>query len=388
VSETNNVKPLYDYGKLYSSHVDYSDCYPSTSEKVIEIVKECYKNKRRIRIRGSGHTFNGCTLPTKDELLVRTDNLNWFRYEGDSSITVGAGALVWDIRDLVEESGFQMPVYNGGWAGPTLGGYINAGGFGKGSLSETAGGLWENIISITFVDGTGEIHTIQRDDKIFQWLFSSYGQLGIIIEAKLKLAPTNPLSLMLYPKDFKGRVPKIQIDDPKDNDFPQSEREKILFWFSLLISKDQEKDAWQAMLDFTIRNQQIIPNGGWAGPVSKGQHIGYRYDIKFHTFNPPLLFPKNNDFIVMGVMSFIEIDHQDDNSDILKLEADFIALAKKNNFKLYLQAENIGRNIDYQEYYGKTVYQYFKDLKERFDPLHLINAGNIFPIEDVDADES
>jgi hypothetical protein len=373
------VEPLYDYGKLYSSNTAYRVYYPCSAVELNHVVEKAHGEKLKIRVRASGHTFNGCTLPNKDELLIRTNDLDWYRFEERGTVTVGAGALVWDIRDLVETQGFQLPVYNGGWAGPTLGGYINAGGFGKGSLSDIHGGLWENVLSITFIDGKGRSHTVERSDKLFKWIFGSYGQLGIVVEAKLKLIAKSPLSLLCYPKGVEGKIPKCQQEDPKDNDKPKSVIESILFWFSILVAPSQEELAWSELSAFCDRHQSIIPSGGWAGPIKDGEPIGYHYNINFVEFNPPLVYPKDEKFIVMGIMSFLDIDSNSSNSSILEIEADFISLAIKNNFKLYLQAENIGRTINYKHYYGDAVFERFQQLKDEFDPLRLINPGTIFP---------
>lgn len=375
--------PLYDYGKLYSGVAPYNACLPESIEEVQAIVLQAQNDSTAVRVRASGHTFNGCSLPRSGETLLRTNNLDWFRFEQRGSVTVGAGAVVWDIRDLVEEQRFDMPVYNGGWAGPSLGGYISAGGFGKGALSEEHGGLWENILSITLVDGLGTIHTIERSDERFKWLFGCYGQLGIVVEAKLMLIPNHPAAVLTYPKGSEGKIPRRQVEDPRDNDQQNSSQGKILFWFSLLISPEQEPQAWREVAAFCERHQGIIvPDGGWAGPVMNGDSIGYHYNINFHNFNPPLLYPRDEKFIVMGVMSFLTVSHHEDNVAILDIETDFIDLAIRNGFKLYLQAENIGRSINYKDYYSDPVFERFEQLKLEFDPNHLINPGVVFLRED------
>jgi hypothetical protein len=370
---------LFDYGKLYSSTTPYLVCYPDSIQQVQELIRQCKTDSGSIRVRASGHTFNGCTLPRTGETLVRTNDLNWYRFEERSTVTVGAGALVWDIRDMAAEQNLDMPVYNGGWAGPSLGGYISAGGFGKGSLSDVHGGLWENILSITLVDGQGEVRTISRGQEQFKWLFGSYGQLGIIVEAKLKLIPNHPSAVLAYPKGSSGRIPRVQEEDPAENDRQVPATENILFWFSLLISPDQEALAWKEMTEFCRRYPGIVvPDGGWAGPEMNGEPIGYHYNINFHTFNPPLVYPIDESFIVMGVMSLINIHHQDNNDVILKIETDFIDIATRNDFKLYSQAENIGRNVDYKNYYSDVIYNRFKTLKIDFDPSRIINPGVVF----------
>ena len=135
---------LYDYGKLNVSRVN-SQSAPSSVNDVIETILMCNQRQQGLRLRGSGHTFNGCSLPSQSEHLLRTHNLDWFKFEKVGTVDVGAGAMVWDVRDMIRDHGYEMPVYNGGWAGPTIGGYISAGGIGKGELSSDQGGFWEHV---------------------------------------------------------------------------------------------------------------------------------------------------------------------------------------------------------------------------------------------------
>jgi len=366
---------LLDYGKLYQSQSSYSVAYPDSIEAVQRLITD--NQTRPIRVRGSGHTFNGCTLPRAGELLLRTDHLDWYELGQKNTIVCGAGALVWDIKDLVDDYGYKLPVYNGGWAGPTLGGYLNAGGFGKGELSHEYGGLWENVLEVAFVDGLGTLQRVSRDDDEFPWLFGAYGQFGVVVELTLPIIPDHPLAALTFPKGETGQIPKRQAEDPKVNDARQGTVENILFWFSILITPEQEADAWIAMDAFCQRHSNVIePDGGWAGPIRNGEPIGYHYDIRFHEFNPPLVYPHQREFIVMGIMTFLDV--ATDNDSILDIEKDFIALAEAGDFKLYLQAENIGRNVDYRQYYGDEVFEQFKTLKQRFDPKGLINSGLVF----------
>ena len=373
-------EPLYDYGKLYASTPAYPVIFPSGPEAVQEIARLAYTHDFTLRVRGSGHTFNGASLPQKDEILIRTDDLDTFCFETAGTLTAGTGALVWDVRDLARDHGFDLPVYNGGWAGPTLGGYLNAGGFGKSGLSEVYGGLWEVVEEVRLIDGQGHKHIVNREHPLFPWLFGSYGQLGLITEVKLKLIPLHEGKTSTYPLGLSGKIPKRQEADPKLNDLPPfGKTQTNLFWFSLLVSPLDEAQAWQDMLGLVKAHPEyLIPDGGWTGPVLNGAPIGYQYVIQFHNFNPPLLYEKPETFLVMGVMCLLATGDDVSNLRVLQVERDFIALSQNGNYKLYLQAENFGRNIHFQTYYGDKIYGAFRDWKNKLDPKHIINPGIVF----------
>jgi FAD/FMN-containing dehydrogenase len=369
-------EPLFDYGKLYSSPAGYPVLTPSLDE-VEEVVSRARDGGVPIRVRASGHTFSGASLPRESELLIRTDRLDHYRFEDPGTLTVGAGALVWDVRDLVRDHGFDLPVYNGGWAGPSLGGYINAGGFGKSGLSEVAGGLWENVEEIRLVDGEGKLRTLTCDDEAFRWIFGCYGQLGLVVEAKLNLIPLERGLRPDYPLGRSGAVPRRQEHDPKDNDRPPTGgRQTSLFWFTLLISPRQQQGAWRDLLELVQAHAGlVIPDGGWVGPILNGEPIGYRYVIRFRRFHPPLVYPNAETFLVVGVMAHLSSGDPDSNARILRLERDFIRLARQGGYRLYLQAENIGNRVDLRDYYGDEVFDAFIAWKRDMDPSSLFNRG-------------
>ena len=318
---------------------------------------------------------------------------------------MGPGAIAWDVRDLAASHGLLMPVYNGGWAGPTIGGYLAAGGMGLRvppadrerwlatappageerppllSISEAHGGFWEHVAAITFVDGTGAINHVAEDDELFPWLFASFGQFGVFVDVRLKLLaePGAPAS---YPQGECGRVPRVQAEDPAVNDLPPSPQgERILFWFSFLVSLDQEASAWAELGAWVQRHAPFLtPQGGWVGPAIGGEPIGYRYLVRHRRFHPPLLYPRDEDFVLLGLMTtFSGVGTPDVDERIFALERDFIDIAGQHGFRLYPQAENIGRGVDYAAYYDHATYDTFQQLKRRFDPDGIMNPGVVFP---------
>ncbi len=393
---------ISDYGKLYASWDSHTVRTPRDVTEAISIVVEARKKGQACRVRGSAHTFSGATIPREGEVLIRTAALDHYAFERDGTLRVGAGALAWDVRDLAAAHGWLMPVYNGGWAGPTIGGYLSAGGMGLRvpqadrerwlqlpseqrspllSISETHGGFWEHVAEVTFVDGTGTVHHIGEDDEVFPWLFGNFGQFGVVTELRLKLL-TNPESATAGPGATTGRVPRVQVDDPAVNDAPARRGgERILFWFSYLVSPGQEEAAWSDLRGWVERHGSFLrPQGGWVGPVVNGEPIGYRYLVTFRRFHPPLLYPHAGDFVLMGLMAtFDGVGTARTDDRILDLERDFVGIAMRNGYRLYPQAENIGRAIDYAAYYDAGTYGRFRELKQRFDPDGIITPGVVFP---------
>jgi FAD/FMN-containing dehydrogenase len=382
--------PISDYGKIYTSFAEYSVAHPANAEEVCAIIRDAGARGTGIRVRGSGHTFSGATLPAGGEILLRTDTLDRYRFATLGTITVGAGAIAWDVRDFVTQFGLRMPVYNGGWAGPTVGGFVSAGGMGlrvpdedretRRSISEVFGGFWEHVAAVTLVDGRGDLHRFVASDPEFPWLFGSYGQLGVIVDVTLKLISDG--TGREYPLGGEGRIPRVQTEDPAVNDPPPSEAgERLLYWFSYLVPVAQEDAAWTELERWVHRHAGFLrPQGGWVGPIVGGEPVGYRYLVRFRTFNPPLLYSRSEDFVLMGLMAtFDGVGTARTDERLLALEHEFVSTALRHGYHLYPQAENIGRGLDYASYYGAETFARFEALKRRFDPDGIINRGVVFP---------
>src|SRR3546814_8468035 len=87
------------------------------------------------------------------------------------------------------------------------------------SISELHGGFWEHVLSVTLIDGNGRIREIVETDENFPWLFGSFGQLGVLFEAKLRLL-VDADAPDAYPIGRTGCILRVQADDPANNDTP------------------------------------------------------------------------------------------------------------------------------------------------------------------------
>lgn len=391
--------PLSDYGKLHLSSASYSMHQPTTADEAAGVVADALRAGAALRVRGSGHSLSGMSLPRDDEVLLRTGGLDAFRAIAPGRLVVGAGATMWDVRDFAEAHGWSLPVYNGGWAGPTVGGYVNAGGMGlrvppserarlvagpsEGqlgllSVSEMHGGFWEHVHAIDLVDGTGTRRCITEDDPDFPWLFASCGQFGVVLAVELNLLRGDGPDRL--PTGAEGRIPRVNTVVPGETDDPSpAAGMPWLYWFSYLLPETAEPQAWDFLDRWCRDNADIVePSGGWVGPVRNGAPIGFRYRVTARRFTPPLLYPRHEDFLLMGVMAHahgIGVIQRDER--LVAAEQAFVAAALANGWSLYAQAENLSRSLDYAAYLGPDRMARFVALKQRYDPAGKLNPGEI-----------
>ena len=396
---------LADYGKLHLSSFDYTVLRPDSVDTAVQGWRAALARGAHLRVRGSGHGLSGASLPRAGETLVRTRGLDHYRVEAPGTLTVGSGAILWDIRDFVADHGWQMPVYNGGWAGPSLGGFVNAGGMGLRvppgerenlaapstasktealhlvSVSEKHGGLWAQVTRITMIDGRGSVHDIVPGDVDFPWIFASMGQFGLILEVTLRLLP-QPRAADDLPVGSAGRIPVLNPVNPNETDtLPPAQGIDWVYWFTALVPVVEEDAAWNVIGDWSGAHRDALrPTGGWVGPVQDGAPIGFRYLVRRKAPTPPMLYPHDEDFVTMGVMAICNgVGTDPAETALAQAERAFVARITGHGWALYCQAENLTRSLDFPRYWGSGRWARFCELKARYDPDDRVNAGEVRP---------
>ena len=394
---------LADYGKLYLSGADCTVLRPGGVDAAVQGWRGALARSSALRVRGSGHGLSGASLPRAGETLVRTRGLDHYRVEAPGMLTVGSGAVLWDIRDFAAGRGMLMPVYNGGWAGPTVGGFVCAGGMGLRvppnerekltapdpaggtgkaalvSVSEQYGGLWAQVARITMIDGRGAVRDILPGDKDFPWIFASMGQFGLILEVTLRLLPLRGVADSL-PVGSTGRIPVSNPVDPNETDAPPpAEGIDWVYWFTALVPVVEEDAAWKVIGDWSGAHRHTLrPTGGWVGPSRDSARIGFRYLVRRTAPTPPLLYPRDEDFVTMGVMAVCRGIGTDAGDDALEqAERAFVTRITGHGWALYCQAENLTRSLDFRSYWGPDRWARFCELKTRFDPEDRVNPGAV-----------
>lgn len=397
--------PLSDYGKLHLSSANYTARRPDSVDAAVREWRTALAQGGALRVRGSGHGLSGASLPRTGETLFRTRGLDHFRVEAPGMLIVGSGAILWDIRDFVAGRGWRMPVYNGGWAGPSLGGFVNAGGLGLRvppnepeklaapgaaagtaaadlvSVSEQYGGLWAQVARITMIDGRGVVHDIASGDADFAWIFASMGQFGLVLEVTLRLLPQAGVADGL-PVGSAGRLPVSNPCDPNETDLPPPPAGMDwLYWFTALVPVAEEDAAWEVIGDWSRAQRDVLrPTGGWVGPMQNGVPIGFRYLVRRKAPTPPLLYPHDEDFVTMGVMAVCGgVGTGPAETALTRAERSFVTRIAGRGWSLYCQAENLTRSVDFRTYWGPERWARFRELKERFDPGNRINEGEVMP---------
>jgi FAD/FMN-containing dehydrogenase len=394
-SRTRGDVPLSDFGYYHFALEPYERLAPASAEEVAAVVREARARGERIAVRGGSHSLHGGSVPRAGSISLSTERLRSFRVASEGSIAVGGGAALWDVHDLLARWGGRLPIVNNGSTGPTVGGFVAAGGLG--ADADRFGGFWNHVRALTLVTGVGEIVRITRDDESFAWQFGALGQLGLVVEAELDVVPWDahqrpdrrfegstsgmerelsalPADLVRPPRPGvlelpvgeSGEVPVLhRMDAPRYEPVSESNTTELTYWVTLMVALDREQEAVRALEELRAKHAASIA----FLPL-------FRYFMIHRGFLAPLVAPGPFDFSALFLWGKVPIGTPRGRSAVEALARDFAALVLDRGFACYHQTEWVSPEMDLRRYYGDDVWAHVGALRRRFDPDGVLAGGH------------
>lgn len=353
---------LADFSGLRTGAAPFTQLQPRSAAEACAIIEEAHEKTIALRTRAQGHSLNGATLPAKEEVVLSTRELRDVRFAARGTVTAGAGTVLWVLQAELRRRGFDLPVLNDGYAGPTLGGYLAAGGFGPQSWLH--GGFWDNVLSVRFVDGRGRLREAGSGDALFPWLFGSMGQLGVIVEATLAIVPAARAAA--YPLGGAFQAPRLAEQHvPLEFAPPEAQR---LFWFTLFVPDQALAEAQQSLRALEKTH---------AAALRFAER--YTYPIRYRGRTAPLVYPFARAFTATGAWGWLAARAAAGVQRLLDFERDFMALARSRaDYRRYIQSELAAGPATYEQCFGAQVYAELRALKDELDPRRILNRGSVF----------
>jgi len=337
---------------------------PRRAETVARIVGLAHERSIAVRTRAQAHSLNGSSLPTPAELLLSTRNVRHVSFEEPGSVTVGCGVVLWILQHILRRHGFDIPVLNDGYPGPSVGGYLAAGGFGP--RSAAFGGFWDNVLEIRLVDGRGHLRRVAANDPLFPWLFGSMGQLGVVVDAKLAIIAMNAADPAAYPGGTTLVAPRLVA--PKVPPEYVTDGKERLFWFTLFTPDEHLDDAHHDLSALEARHRAVL----------RFQER-YRYPILPRGRVAPLVYPYARSFTATGAWGWLTDSSPDGVAALHDFDRDFMALAaSKPHYRRYVQSELPSGPDTYRQCFGNEIYRALQRHKAETDPGSLLNRGSVF----------
>lgn len=358
-------KGLRDFSGLRTGAAPFCRIAPRKQESISEIIKTAKEHQRPIRLRAQGHSLNGSSLPSDGELLLSSNNIRQVRFLKPGTVTVGSGVVLWILQRILREIGFDLPVLNDGYPGPTVGGYLSAGGFGP--RSARYGGYWDNVMGVSLIDGRGQLLHVNADDKLFPWLFGSMGQLGMVFEVTLSIIPREDAETTAYPHGKAMVAPQL-VDPPLPPEFA-TEKDESLFWFTLFVPDAHLEAAHRDLRELELKHQSVL----------RFQQR-YNYPIRFlGNAIPPLIYGEGIDLTATGAWGWLTDSSPQGLESLTEFDGDFQQMITQNpHYRRYVQSELPSSPEIYQQCFGLPTYTAFREIKRQLDPGYLFNRGSVF----------
>ena len=371
---------ITNYPELYYSEADSPEAFPDTITKLRSIILNARVNNKRVRAIGRSHSLHLGNLPRNGEIVIRLDSFAKCEFISPGVIRVGAGADLRLIQQMLLAYRCELPVINGGNGSPSVGGFICAGGIGKteehalSGRSSLYGGFWENVLSITVMTGNGKVKTISKEDSEFIWHFGGQGQFGLILEAELVVVPTGP-PLVNYTYPFL-------VDPPPNKSLVEhryltSSTSKTL-WVSVLCADEELDKSWNILNSWVLSsdgNIKPVEEARWAGPDYNGRPLGYSYNIKCISANPPLLYRKHGSFWVIGVAFNVAGGSNQLKSRLKVLFDEIYSLLLREQLQIYISVENVNGTISAKDYYSADIFARATQLRSENHCNDFLNCG-------------
>jgi len=251
-------------------------------EQVQQIVKEAIRLKIRVKAFGSLHSVldSFCT----DGVPIDMHKIAYTEVDvASDTVRVGSGTELADFVAALERNGRALNGHVPSFGGITIGGALGTGARGSSLLHQTS--LSDQIIAAEFVDGNGEIQTIDESSTDFPAFRVHLGLLGIITQVSFRTVPT-----------FKMEIENYEVSDSILLDGTALDMARRFDWFEM---------------HWFPSNHKVI--------VSKGTFVDSQVFGNASTFKIPSL----NKLTVLGVRTGFEVA-QASNSSLLLQTLQFI----------------------------------------------------------------
>jgi alditol oxidase len=160
--------------------------------KSVPELQELVARSEKVRVLGTGHSFN--KIADSTGTLVTVADLPPVIEVGDSGVTVSAGLRYGEITAVLQSQGLAL--HNlGSLPHISVAGACSTGTHGSG---DTNGPLADAVNAITFVNATGDLVTLTREDPDFAGSIISLGALGVTVSLTLDVQPSYEISQIVY----------------------------------------------------------------------------------------------------------------------------------------------------------------------------------------------
>lgn len=191
--------------------------YPNSIESIQRIVLSAAKQQKKIRVIGSGHSFNPLWV-TRD-ILISLDHFQGVIgiNQGRREVTFRAGTKLYKLTKILNQFGLALENM-GDINRQSIAGAISTGTHGTGSSFQT---MSAQVVGLKFINGKGEVISCSPDihPEWFKCSQISLGAFGIITEVTLKCVPQYNLELIIDKANLKDVLGSLDQTNAANRNF-------------------------------------------------------------------------------------------------------------------------------------------------------------------------
>ncbi|WP_046214160.1 FAD-binding protein [Paenibacillus wulumuqiensis] len=218
--------------------------YPESIEHLQQLVQK----HKKIKVLGSGHTFNAITDTDGIFISLRRWNRLLHLDKDRGTVTVEGGATYGELCAALSETGYAL--HNlASLPHITIAGAVATSTHGSGSSNVS---LAAAVEAIELVDAHGELHTLSRGDEAFAGVVINLGALGIVTKLTLKVEPAYTVRQFVY-----ENLPAAQLEDNAEAIFSSAysvslftDWQQLNFHQVWTKSREEDGDSYQGRTNF------------------------------------------------------------------------------------------------------------------------------------------
>jgi sugar-1,4-lactone oxidase-like protein len=173
---------------------------PENENEIIQLLKKCNEEKKRLRTFGTGHSWSPVCL--SDNYLMNLDRYNELidLNKDKNQVTIQSGMKLWQLNEYLYKEGFSLKNL-GSVSAQSVAGAVSTATHGSGINYQI---LASQVDSLKLATLSGEVLHLQkeRDAELFRQALVSLGCLGIISEITLNIDERYHLHEQSGLKDF------------------------------------------------------------------------------------------------------------------------------------------------------------------------------------------
>jgi glutamate synthase domain-containing protein 2/FAD/FMN-containing dehydrogenase/ferredoxin len=166
---------------------------PGTLEDLQRFVQYAFEKNINYTIRGAGTWPFGGSIPLNQDIVLDLSHLDFFDLDSEKELlTVGPGVIFADIREYLRNNSFALLQDITNPNSGTICGWIVTGGLGIGAYKY--GHVSNSVAAIYLLLPDGELQIINPENELFEKIFGSEGQIGIVTGIVLKIRSLSYIS--------------------------------------------------------------------------------------------------------------------------------------------------------------------------------------------------